>query len=127
MVYSNQDSNSRRYKALKYYLLRGIIKNYNVIINGKNFYEQSIDFDIKRFEEIRKLTTGQAEYYTTKCLLNYEYIKNHYKLIANDVSRQRELDADPKAIQQIGFVGKLKNTNGRNVDSTQSIFFFENF
>ena len=47
--------------------------------------------------------------YTTGCFLDYDYIKNHYRLTAVDLSRQKELDADPKAIQQIELVGKLKN------------------
>ena len=76
----------------------------NVIIYGKNFYSQAIDSDIKTFEQIRKLTT-EGEDYTTGCLLDYDYIKNHYRLIAVDLSRQKELDADPKAIQQIELVG----------------------
>ena len=38
-IYSNQDANCKRFKARRYYLLKGIIKNYNVIINGKNFYD----------------------------------------------------------------------------------------
>ena len=71
------------------YLPKGIIKNYNVIINGENFYDQPIDSDIKRYEEIRKVVTGQGEDYTTGCLLEYEYIKNHYKLIAVDLSRKK--------------------------------------
>ena len=54
------------------------------------------------------LLKGQGEDYTTGCLLDYEYIKNHYRLI--DLSRQKELDAYPKAIQQIEFVGQLKKT-----------------
>ena len=73
-----------------------------MIINGKNFYDQAIDSDIKRYEEIRKLITQQGEDYTTGCLLDYDYIKNLYRLI-----RQRELDADAKAIQQIEFVWHL--------------------
>ena len=64
-----------------------IIKDYNVIINGKNFYDQAIDSDIKRYNEIRKLTTEQGEDYTTECLLDYNYIKNHYRLIPVDLSR----------------------------------------
>ena len=60
-----------------------------MIINGKIFYDQAIDSDIKRYEEIRNLTTGQGEDYTTGCLLDYEYIKNHYKLITVDVSKQK--------------------------------------
>ena len=51
-------------------------------INEKSFYDQAIDSDIKRYEKIRKLTTGQGEGYTTGCLLGYDYIKNHYRLIA---------------------------------------------
>ena len=61
--------------------------------------DQLVDHsDIKRYEEIRKLTTGQGEDYTTGCLSDYEYIKNHCKLISVDSSRQNELDADLKAI-----------------------------
>lgn len=69
---------------------------------------QTVDSDIKRYEKT-KLTTGQSEDYTTECLLNYEYIKNHYRLIAVDLSRQNELDADPKVIQEIEFVRQLNN------------------
>ena len=46
--------------------------------------------------------------FTTGYLLDYDYIKNHYKLIAVDLSRQKDLDADSKAIQQLEFVGQLK-------------------
>ena len=48
--------------------------------------------------------------------------KNYYRLITVDLSRQKELDADPKAIQQIEFVGQLKNDDGENADGTQSMF-----
>ena len=92
-----------------------------MIINGKNFYDQAIDSDIKRYKEIRKLTTGQGEDYTTGCLLDYEYVKNHYRLMAVDLNRQKELDADPKAIQQIEFVGQLKKLNNNNND-VESMF-----
>ena len=55
---------------------KGIIDNYIVIINGENIYDQEIDSGLKRYEEIRKLTTGQGGDYTTDCLLDYNYIKN---------------------------------------------------
>ena len=80
----------KRFKARRYYLPKGIIINYNVIINGKNFDVQQVDSDIKRNEEIKKLTAGQGEGYTTGCLLDYDYIKNQYRLIAVDLSRQKE-------------------------------------
>ena len=79
-----------------------------MIINGKKFYDQAIHSDIKRFEGIRKLTTEQGDIYTTGCLLDYDYIKNHYRLIANVLSKQKELHIDPKAIQQKEFVEQLK-------------------
>ena len=49
---------------------KGIIKNDNFIINEKNFYKQAIDSDTKRYKEIRKLTTGEAEYETVGGLLD---------------------------------------------------------
>ena len=64
----------------------------------EKLYDQAIDSDIKGYKEIRKLTTGLGEDYTTGCLLEYEYIKNHYRLIAVDLRSQKELDADPKTI-----------------------------
>ena len=115
LVYSNQDVDSKRFRHRRYYLPKGIIKNYNVIINGKNFYDQAIDSDIKRYEEIRKLTTEQGEDYTAGCLLGYDYIKNYCRLIAVDLSRQKELDSDRKTIQKLEFVGQLKNVDGLNL------------
>ena len=72
LVHSNEEAASKRFNAKRYYLPKAVIANYNVIINGKNFYDQAIDSDIKRYEEIRKLTTGQSEDYTTGYLLEYD-------------------------------------------------------
>ena len=72
----NRNNDIKRFNARKY-LPKSIIKNYN-IINGRNFYGQAIDSDIKRYEEIRKLTTGQDEDYTTWRLLDYDYIELEY-------------------------------------------------
>ena len=56
----------KKYKSRRYYLPKDIIKNNIIDINGRNFCDQSINpSDIKGYEEIRKLTTGQDEYYTT--------------------------------------------------------------
>ena len=63
-------------------------KSYNVIINGKNFYDQPTIADIKLYEEIRKLT-GHGKDYTAGCLLDYEYIKNNYRLVSVYLSRQK--------------------------------------
>ena len=65
LVYLNRDNDVKRFKTRRYYLTKVRIKNYNVIINGKNFYDQPIDSDIKRYKEIRKLATVKVEDYTT--------------------------------------------------------------
>ena len=77
LVYLNKSNDVKRFNARRYYLPKGTIKNYNVTINGKILYGKAIDSDIKRYGEIRKLTTGQGEDYTTGCLLDYGFIKNH--------------------------------------------------
>ena len=59
---------------------------------------------------MRKIATGQGDDYTTGCLLDFSYFKKNYRLIAADLSKQKALDADPKAIQQIIFTGKTDNS-----------------
>ena len=65
--------------------------------------------DAKKWKEIRKLTAEQSEDHTTTCFLDYDYIKNYYKLVAVDLSIQKELGADPKPIRQKKLIEKLKN------------------
>ena len=84
-----------------------IIKNYNIEIDGKNFYDQSINDTIKQYNELRKISTGQGDDNTTGCLLDYIYFKDDFRLITADLSKQKALDADPKAIQQIIFTGQV--------------------
>ena len=60
-VYSNKDDNAKRFKTRRYSLPKGIVDYYNVAVNGKEFYDQTTESDIKRCEEIRNLTTGQGE------------------------------------------------------------------
>ena len=52
-VYTNQDANAKKFNARKYYLQKVIIKNYNVIINGKSFYDKFIDFNVKQYKEVK--------------------------------------------------------------------------
>ena len=96
----------------KYFLPRVDITNYNVLIDGRNFYDQPINDQIKKYDEIRKIATEKGDDYTTGCLLDYQHFQDHYQLIAVDSSKQKELDADPRAIQQIEFHGML-NTNSQ--------------
>ena len=90
-----------------YYILNVEIKDYIVIIDGKNFFNQPINSMIKTYENIRKITVGQGNDYTNGCLLHYKYFKKHYKMIAVDLCKQQVVDADPKAIQQINFTANL--------------------
>ena len=106
LFYLNRNLDVKNYNSKNYYLLKGIFKNYNAIFNGKKLYGQPINSDIKRYKEIENLTTGQDKIYTTRCLLHNDYFKNHYRIIAVELSRQKELDADLKAIQQIEFFEK---------------------
>ena len=69
------------------------------MIDGKNFFDQPINSDLKTYENIRKIATGQGDDYTNGCLLDYSYFKDHYKIIAVDLSKQQALDADRRAIQ----------------------------
>ena len=77
------------------------------MIDGRNFFDQPINSMTKTYENIRKIAIGQGDDYTTGCLLDYSYFKNHYKMIAIDLSKQQALDADPRAIQQINFTVNL--------------------
>ena len=66
---------------------------------------------IKQYNEVRKVSTGQGDDYTTGSLLDYKYFKDNYRLIAADLSKQKALDTDSRAylfIQQIIFTGKIK-------------------
>ena len=77
------------------------------MVDGKNLFDQAINSVIKTYENIRKITTGQGDDYRTGCLLDYFYFKDHYKMIAKDLSKQQALDAYPGAIQQINFTPTL--------------------
>ena len=63
---------------------------------------------MKKYDEIRKIARGKGGDYTTRCLLDYQYFKYHYQLIAVDLSKQKELNADPRAIQKIKFYGLIR-------------------
>ena len=71
----------------------------------------------------------QGDDYTTGCLLDYTYLKDHYKMIAIDLSKQRELDADPRAIQEINFTANLDRDNGATIffiieEAKETVFEF---
>ena len=108
------ESNEDRNVHTKYYLPLEIK---DVMIDGWNFVDQSIKMNLIRYDNIRKIATGLGGVYTTGSLLD---CGNYYKVIAIDLSKQQELDADPKAIQQINFTGNLNR--GQNVNNNTIMF-----
>ena len=99
----------------RYFFLREDIKNYNVLIDGRNFYDQPINDLIKQNDEVRKVSTGQGDDYTTRSLLDYTCIKDSYRLIVIDLSKQKALDADPREIQQIVFQGVVEGNDSTKI------------
>ena len=75
------------------------IKDYNVMIDGRNFFNQPVQNDLKIYDDIRKIATGQGDDYRTGCSLDFPYFKKFYKLLAIDLSKQQKLNADLKAIK----------------------------
>ena len=57
----------------KYFLPRAKLSKYNVLIDGRNFYDQPINDLIKQYDKVRKVSIGEGNNYTTECLLDYEY------------------------------------------------------
>ena len=96
---SNTANRVQRNSHRKYFLPKVDLTNYNVLIDGRDFYDQSINYQIKNYDKIRKIATGKGDDYTSGCLFDYQYFKDHYHLIAVNLSKQEELDADPRAIQ----------------------------
>ena len=90
-----------------YYLPKVEIKNYNVKINGKIFFDQPINNNTKTYENVRKIAMGQGDDYIAGCLLDYPYFKKSYKMIATGLSKQQALDVDPREIQQINVTANL--------------------
>ena len=82
----------------KYFLPRVNKASYNVLIDARNFYDQPINDLLKQYDEIRKTATGHGDDYATGFLLDHQYFKDHYNLIAVDLSKQKELDTDSRAI-----------------------------
>ena len=91
---SNTANRVQRDSHRKYFLPRVDITSYNVLIDGRNLYDQSINDQIRKYDEIRKIATGKGDDYTTGCLLDYQYFKDHYQLIAVGLSKKKELDVD---------------------------------
>ena len=114
------ENDTQRASHSNYYLPNVEIKDYNITINGENFFDQPIKDNKTTYDNITKIAIGYGGDYTTGCLLDYPYFIQTYKVIAVDLSKQKVLDFDPKAIQQINFTGNL----GRG-ENTRVYFILE--
>ena len=99
------------------------------MIDGRNFFDQPINSISKTYENIRKIATGKGDDYTTGYLLDYPYFKENYKMIAIDLSRQNELDADRRAIKQTNFTANLDRAGNTTIffiieEAKETVFEF---
>ena len=101
------EDDAQRTSNKRYYIPNVEIKDYNVMIDGKNFFDQPIKNNRVTYENIRKIAVGHGDDYAAGCLLDYIYFKKYYKMIALDLSKQQALDADLRAIQRINFTANL--------------------
>ena len=100
---------TQRISCKRYYNPTIKIENYNVLIDGQNFFGQPVRNDLITylFKKYSKIGTVQGDDYTTGSLLDYNYFRNYYQMITIGLNKQQALNADPKAIQQINFIGNL--------------------
>ena len=103
MAYNRVDGQPTKNGQRKYYLPRIDLEKYNVIIDGRNFYDNPIKSDIEKYRELKKVMIEKGEDYTKGSLLDSNYFDKHYKLVTVDLFKQKELDPDPRAIHQIEF------------------------
>ena len=123
LAFENDDD---RTSSEEYYLPIVEIKDYNIMINGENAFEQPIKNNKVTYDNIRKIATGYGDDYTTGCLLDYPYFTDTYKMIAVDLSKQQALDADPRVVQQINFTANLDRAGNTRVKRNYFRLFTRN-
>ena len=108
LAYQNADD---RQSFSQFYLPKVLIKDFNVIIDKLSFFDLLLKTEEEAYEKIIDICRNNE--YTTGNLLDYDYFKKHYKLIAIDLSKQQILQENEDLIQQINFIGRL--TEAANV------------
>ena len=104
LTYPIHDNNHRQSYS-HFYLPSTMVKDYNVIIDKLAFFDLSIKTEEEACEKIIDISRNNE--YTTGNLLDYDYFKKYYKLIAIDLSKQQVLQENEDLIQQINFLGRL--------------------
>ena len=103
LAYQNADD---RQSFSQFYLPKVLVNDFNVIIDKLAFFDLPIKTEEEAFEKIIDISRNNE--YTTGNLLDYDYFKKYYKLIAIDLSKQQVLQENEDLIQQINFIGKLE-------------------
>ena len=103
LAYQNADD---RQSFSQFYLPNVMVKDYNVIIDKLAFFDLPIKTEEEAYKKIIDISRNNE--YTTGNLLDYDYFKKYYKLIAIDLSKQQVLQENEDLIQQINFIGKLE-------------------
>ena len=106
LSFARNNNTDGRYSFSNYYVPRVKVNDFNVLIDGKSFFDLPVKNDEEAYEKIIDMSNNSD--YTTGNLLDYAYYKKHYRLIAIDLSKQTKLK-DP---QQINFIGKLLRITG---------------
>ena len=101
----NNTTKDHRDSFSHYYVPNARIKDFNVLIDGKSFFDLPVKNEEEAYEKIMDMSNNN---YTTGNLLDFAYFKESYRLIAIDLSKQNKLK-DP---QKISSTGKLLNTHG---------------
>ena len=107
LSYAIDDNNCNRQLYSQFYLPRVMVKDYNVNIDKLAVFDLPIKTEEQAYEKIIDISRNNE--YTTGNLLDYDYFKKHYKLIAIDLSKQQVLQENVDLIQQINFVARLEN------------------
>ena len=108
LAFDNTDNSANKVERnshIKYFFPRVDITNYNVLIDGRNFYDQPINDLVKQYDEIRKTATGQGDDYTTGCSLDYQHFKDQYNLIAVDFSNRKNYMLIQEQFNKFSFIG----------------------
>ena len=106
LVLAYGQNNNDRQSFSRFYLLNVMVKDYNVIIDKLAFFDLPIKTEEEAYEKIIDISRNNE--YTTGNLLDYDYFKKYYKLIAIDLSKQQVLQENEDLIQQINFIGRLE-------------------
>ena len=85
------ENHTQRISHSGYYLPNVELKDYNIMINGENSFDQLIKNNKITYANIKKTATGQRDDYKIGCLLDYPYFKDSYKMIAVDLSKKTNI------------------------------------